>query len=310
MCVLDEAADDARDLLARGVAHVLALEHLVAVRVDDPPLLVHDVVVLEDALADEEVLLLDLALGLLDLLREDPRLDRQLVAVLVGLAEAVEDAVDAVAGEQADEVVLGGEEEARLARVALAAGAAAQLVVDAPRLVALGAADEQAAGLQDLLAVLLDAGLDAGQDVGEALLVVRVAGLEAELGQLDLGEVLGVAAELDVDAAAGHVRRDRDGAGPARLGDDLALALGVLGLGVQHRVRHAALAQLLGQQLGDLDGDRADEDRLAGLVACRDLLGHRVPLAVLGLVDLIVAVVRGPCPGSSGSRRPGACRSS
>ena len=175
--LLDEAADDARDLLARRVAHVLALEHLVAVRVDDPPLLVHDVVVLEDALADEEVLLLDLPLGLLDLLREDARLDRQLVALLVGLAEAVEDAVDAVAREQADQVVLRGEEEPRLARVALAAGAAAQLVVDPPRLVALGAADEQAAGLHDLLAVLLDAGLDAGEDVGEALLVVRVAGL-------------------------------------------------------------------------------------------------------------------------------------
>jgi hypothetical protein len=39
--------------------------------------------------------------------------------------EAVEDLVDPVAGEQADEVVLGREEEARLARVALAAGAPA-----------------------------------------------------------------------------------------------------------------------------------------------------------------------------------------
>ncbi len=102
------------------------LEDLVAVLVDDPSLLVHDVVVLEHALADQEVLLLDLALGLLDLLGEDPR------------AEALEDVVDPVAGEQADEVVLAGEEEAGLARVALTAGAAAQLVVDATGLVALG----------------------------------------------------------------------------------------------------------------------------------------------------------------------------
>ena len=131
--------DDLRDLVARGVAHVAALEDLVAVRVDDPALLVHDVVVLEHALADEEVLLLDLALGLLDLLGEDPGLDRLLVALVVGRAEAVEDLVDPVAGEQAHEVVLGAEEEARLAGVALAAGAAAQLVVDAARLVALGA---------------------------------------------------------------------------------------------------------------------------------------------------------------------------
>ena len=52
--------------------------------------------------------------------------------------------------------------------------------------------------------------------------------------------MLGVAAELDVDAAAGHVGGDRDRAGAAGLGDDLALALGVLGLGVEHRVRDAA----------------------------------------------------------------------
>ena len=154
-------------------------------------------------------------------------------------AEAVEDLVDPVAGEEAHEVVLGREEEARLAGIALAAGAAAQLVVDAPRLVALGADDEQAAGLQDLLAVALDPLLDRRQDLGEALVVVGIAGLQAELGELEVGEVLGVAAELDVDAAAGHVRRDRHGAGLARLGDDLALALGVLGLGVEHRVRDA-----------------------------------------------------------------------
>ena len=107
------------------------------------------VVVLEHALADEEVLLLDLLLRLLDLLGEHLRLDRLLVALVVDRAEAVEDLVDPVAGEEADEVVLGGEEEARLAGVALAAGAAAQLVVDAARLVALGAADEEAAGLHD-----------------------------------------------------------------------------------------------------------------------------------------------------------------
>ena len=237
--LVDEAPHDAGDLLARGLAHVAALEHLVAVLVDDPPLLVHDVVVLEHALADEEVLLLDLALGLLDLLGEHARLDRLLVALVVDGAEAVEDLVDAVAGEQAHEVVLGGQEEARLAGVALAAGAAAQLVVDAARLVALGADDEQAAGLDDLLAVLLDALLDLRQHLLEALVVVGVAGLQAELGELEAREVLGVAAELDVDAAAGHVRGDRDRAGLARLGDDLALALGVLGLGVEDRVRDA-----------------------------------------------------------------------
>ena len=83
------------------------------------------------------------------------RLERVLVAVLVDRSEAVEDLVDPVAGEEADKVVLGGEEEARLPGVALAAGAAAELVVDAPRLVALGAADVEPADLADLVALLL-----------------------------------------------------------------------------------------------------------------------------------------------------------
>ena len=142
----------------------------------------------------------------------------------------------------------------------------------------------------DDLARGLDALLELGQDVGEALLVVRVAGTQAELGELELGQVLGVAAELDVDAAAGHVGGDRDRAGRAGLGDDRALALGVLGLGVEHRVRDAELAQALGQQLGDLDRDRADEHRLALVVALLDLARDRAPLALAGLVDLVVLV--------------------
>ena len=129
-------------------------------------------------------------------------------------------------------------------------------------------------------------------------------------GELLVGEVLGVAAELDVDAAAGHVGGDRHRAGLAGLGDDLGLARGVLGLGVQHRVLDPALGQALGEQLGDLDGDRADEHRLAVLVARGDLLDDRAPLALLGLVDLIVAIRRGPSACWSGSARPAARRSS
>ncbi|HXS44202.1 MAG TPA: preprotein translocase subunit SecA, partial [Solirubrobacteraceae bacterium] len=81
-------------------------------------------------------------------------------------------------------MVLGGEEEARLAGIALAAGATAQLVVDPPRLVTLGADDAQAAGVEHALASLLDALLDRGQDLGQALVVVGVAGREAELREL------------------------------------------------------------------------------------------------------------------------------
>src|SRR5215213_3764199 len=102
-----------------------------------PPLLidllaldVHHVVVLEDVLARDEVLLLDLLLCTLDLVREDLRLHR----LVLGELEALHDVEDPVAGEQTDEIVLSRQVEARLARVPLPAGAAAELVVDAARL--------------------------------------------------------------------------------------------------------------------------------------------------------------------------------
>ena len=54
-------------------------------------------------------------------------------------------------------------------------------------------------------------------------------------GPTSLGQHLGVAAEEDVGAAAGHVGGDGDRALAARLRDDVGLALVLLG--VQHVVR-------------------------------------------------------------------------
>ena len=175
--------------LAHLLAEVLAHEDALALVVDDAPLLVHDLVVLEDVLAAHEVELLDLDLRLLDHVAQHLGLDR----LTLLRAEAAEDLEHAVAGEQADELVLGREVEAALAGVALAAGAAAKLVVDAAALVALGAEHVQAAGLDHALA------------------------------------------ELDVDAAAGHVGGDRDRALLAGVLDDVRLALVLLG--VEHVVR-------------------------------------------------------------------------
>ena len=149
------------------------------------------------------------------------------------------------------------------------------------------------AGGHHLLAVLLrpSARARAASPAGAARTPRRPPASTPSRASCWRGQVLGVAAELDVDAAAGHVGGDRDRARLAGLGDDLGLAGGVLGLGVQDRVRDAALGQALAEQLGDLDRDRADEHRLAVLVAGRDLSDDRAPLALLGLVDLIVAVV-------------------
>ena len=72
-------------------------------------------------------------------------------------------------GEQAHELVLERQVEPALAGIALAAGAAPQLVVDAPALVALGAEHVEAAELADLVAlglalalVLLEQGVASG----------------------------------------------------------------------------------------------------------------------------------------------------
>ena len=125
----------------------LALENLAAQRVDALALLVHHVVVLEQVLADGEVLRLDLLLRALDGARHHAVLDRHAFFH----AELLHQAGDAVGAEDAHQVVFERQVEARRARVALAAGAAAQLVVDAPRLVALGAEDVQAAEADDLV---------------------------------------------------------------------------------------------------------------------------------------------------------------
>ena len=66
-------------------------------------------------------------------------------------AEALHQPGDAVRAEDAHQVVFEREIEPRGAGIALTAGAAAQLVVDAARLVPLGADDVQAAEPDDFL---------------------------------------------------------------------------------------------------------------------------------------------------------------
>lgn len=89
--------DHAHDVLAQ----VLAEEDLAALAVHDFTLLVHDIVILEDVLADVEVARLDLLLRVLDGIRDELVFDW---LVLVH-AELVHDARDAVRGEEAQQIV-------------------------------------------------------------------------------------------------------------------------------------------------------------------------------------------------------------
>src|SRR5690606_21899792 len=142
-----------------------------------------DVVVVELALADGEVVLLDLLLGALDALG-DPLVGDDLALLH---AELVHHLGGAVVPEEAHQVILERDVELALAGVALTAGAAAELEVDAAGLVALGAEDGEAALLLDRVRDL-DVGAAPGH-VGRDRDGALAAGLGDDLG-LALGAVL------------------------------------------------------------------------------------------------------------------------
>src|SRR5690606_10322781 len=267
--VRDEAAHQVGDhVLADAVDVVLdavGFQQLVALLVDDLALVVVDVVEVEQVLADIEVVRLDLALRVGDLLGDHRAFDD----VVFLQAHPRHHLLHPVGREDAHQVVFQRQVEAAGTRVALAAGAAAQLVVDAPRLVALGAEDVQAAGGLDLVVALLPLGLQ----LRLRGLVDRRAGLGLDRCDLRLQRT----AEHDVGTAAGHVGGDGDRARAAGLGDDLRLALVLLG--VEHFVRDAGGVELFAEHFRNLDRGGADQDRLALGVHFLDLVDHRAVLA-------------------------------
>ena len=173
---------------------------------------------------------------------------------------------------------------------------------------ALGAEHEQAAGLEGLFLEPRNLAAD----------VIGARAFLALARILDVGELLadahvGIAAELDVGAASGHVGGDGDRAGHAGLGDDVGFLLVITriedgehlhlgrtfvariergeGIGIGEVVLLPAVgAQQLGELLGLLDGGGADQDRLAALLAVLDQGEDRAVLLLGGAIDLVVVV--------------------
>ena len=262
---------------------VLALEHAAALGVDDLALAVEHVVVLQDVLADLEVAgprpgsARSGSSGRPSWTRSGPRppswpsvMNRSTIAGV----------------EQPHQVVLQREVEPALAGVALAAGATAQLVVDAAGLVPLGAEDVEAAELGDLVvlgwprpsrpprgrsahAASYSSGVSSGsRPCCLSAATARNSGLPPSMMSVPRPAMLVATVTAPLRPACGDDRR-------------LTLVL----LGVEHLVRDAAPAQLVGEVLALLDRGGADQHRLAGGVPLDDVLDDRVELGLLGPVD-------------------------
>ena len=131
---------------------VHSVEHLAALRVNDRALLIHHIVIHQHVFAAVEVLRLQAFLCAFNGVGENFCVDGR---VLIQ-PEAIYQGCDVFAAEQPHEIVLKGEIDAGFARVSLAAGTAAQLVVDAAALMPLGPDDEKAARLADLFCLRRD----------------------------------------------------------------------------------------------------------------------------------------------------------
>ncbi len=193
-----------------------------------------------------------------------------------------------------------------IARVALTAGTAAQLVVDPAGFVPLRAQDIQAAGLAHLCGVGVGLPLEFLIQLGKAradgqhfgVVGLRMAvgfikqlGAVVALAQLVQRHGLRIAAEHNIGAAARHVGRDRHRAGFTGLRDDIRLFFMVFG--VQNRVFDALFLQNGRKLFGFLNRNGAHQNRLALGVAFFNARNGRLDLAVFVLVYRVRIVLTG-----------------
>ena len=260
---LDQVADHVEADALDVVLDAFGFQQLVALLVDHLALVVVDVVEIQQVLADVEVVRFDLALRVGDLLGHQRRLDD----VVFLQAHARHHLLHPVGREDAHQVVFQRQVEAGRTRISLAPGTAAQLVVDAPALMALGAHDVQPAGGLDFVVAHLPVGLQA-LAAGGVYFALRF-----QFGELDVQRT----AQHDVGTAAGHVGGDGDRARTPGLGNDGRFALMLLR--VEHFVRYASGGEFIAQQFRHLDRGGADQHRLAAFHAFLDFLDHRAVLA-------------------------------
>ena len=169
---------------------------------------------------------------------------------------------------------------------------------------ALGADDEQAAGLthflclggdfrlvfpDELVVPLADGqnlrvvGFGEGVGLGQQVFVLLL------LPQLSHGHILRVASQHNIRTTACHVGGDGDGTELTGLGDNLGFQL--VELGVEHVVRDAHLLEHFAQELALFNGHGTHQHRLPLFVAGLHLLHNGPVLAGLGLIHRIRPVL-------------------
>ncbi len=254
LVVIDDAAEvlcgDGGDHLDDLLVHVGARQDLVPFGVDDLALTVHHVVVSKDVLAVGIVPILHRDLRPFDGTGDDLELDGGVLVEVQGVCHAEH----LLAAEYAGEVVLHRDVEDRGADVPLSAATAAQLIVDTPRLVALGAEDAKSARFEHLLLLFVGLLLVVGIELfivfpcAERLfgyLRVKAHGLHdgvvriALLFQGGARQVIGITTQHDIGTTTCHVGGDGHLTEPACLRHNLRFAFVVLG--VQDVVRDMLL---------------------------------------------------------------------
>jgi hypothetical protein len=243
-----------------GFGNIVGFQQFVALLVDHLALVVGNVVVFKQLLADIEVAGFDLALRRFQRASDERMLD--------GLAfrhlQLVHDGAQALAGKNAQQRIVQRQIEARGAGVALTTGATAQLVVDTARFVAFGADDMQTASGQHLIVhrfchssriCAIFASRSASGSDSSCLMAERIFSILPP-STMSVPRPAMLVAMVTMPRLAG-------------LHDNFRLT-GML-LGVEHLMRHFFLVEQAGKQFGGFDRSRTDQHRLTALGAILDI---------------------------------------
>ena len=271
--------------LAHEVLTLVGLLHqLPAQAINGLALLVHHIVVFQQVLARFKVAAFD------RLLRRRNAFGNHLGFNGHALfhAQTLHQCLDLVAGEDAHQIVFERKEKARRSGIALTAGATAQLIVDAARLVTFSAENVQATQRHDFFVFRFHDPFGL-QVFLLPLRFSRFVGIDFLVFQELARHEIRISAEQDVGAATCHIRRDRDGAFAPGLGDDLGFTLVVFG--VEHVMRNRDPLQSASDQFRVFHGNRADQHRLAMLVTLFDFFDDCVPFFRQSAIDHVRVVL-------------------